>query len=299
MYGLKQAARIAYDLLKTRLATDGYSPCTENVNIWEHKTRPTKFSLCVDDFGIKYFAKSDADHLLASLTKHYKITTDWTGANYLGFTIKWNYHEGWVEISMPGYIKKVLLKFQHSFPKRFQFAPHKWTEPVYGKTRQYAIEKDTDPLLQASDTKIVQQIVGNLLYYAQAIESPMLPSLNEIQHRQATPTQNTLEKCRMVLDFCACHPDGKIRYYASDMILHSDTDAAYLVLPGAKSRIAGYYFLAEQPPAHGIPRPNLNGAIHVECKGLKHVVASAAEAETGGLFINGQIIIPIRHTLAA
>jgi hypothetical protein len=70
MYGLKQAARIAYDLLKTRLATDGYSPCTKNVNIWEHKTRPTKFSLCVDDFGIKYFTKSDADHLLASLNKH-------------------------------------------------------------------------------------------------------------------------------------------------------------------------------------------------------------------------------------
>ena len=62
----------------------------------------------------------------------------------------------------------------------------------------------------------------------------MLPALNEIQHRQETPTQNTLENCHMVLDFYACHPDVKIRYYASDMILHSDTDAAYLVLPGVK-----------------------------------------------------------------
>ena len=168
------------------------------------------------------------------------------------------------------------------------------------KTRQYAIEKDNDPILKADDTKTVQSLVGNLLYYARALESHMLPGLNEIQHRQASPTKNTLEKCHMILDFCASHPDGKkIRYYASDMILHIDTDAAYLVLPGAKSRIAGYYFLAQQPPAHGIPQSVLNGAIHVECKALKHVVASAVESETGGIFVNGQFAIPIRHTLIA
>ena len=32
MYRLKQAARIAYDLLKRRLATHGYTPCPENIN---------------------------------------------------------------------------------------------------------------------------------------------------------------------------------------------------------------------------------------------------------------------------
>ena len=100
----------------------------------------------------------------------------------------------------------------------------------------------------------------------------------------------------MVLDFCACHPDGKISYYASDIILLSDTDSAYLVLPGATSRIAGYYFLAQHPPEYGVPTPTINGSIHVECKGLKHVIVSAVESETGGLFTNRQIIIPIRHT---
>ena len=127
----------------------------------------------------------------------------------------------------------------------------------------------------------------------------MLPGLNEIQHRQAFPTKNTSEKCYIILDFCASRQDGKIRYYASDMILYIDTDAAYLVLPGAKSRIAGCYFLAQHPPAHGIPQPVLNGVIHVECKALKHVISSAAEAETGGIFVNGQFAIPIRHTLIA
>ena len=91
MYGLKQAARIAYDLLKTRLAKHGYTPCTDNVNFWQHTTRRTKFSLCVDDFRIKYFTPQDAQHLLHALATTYKITTDPTGTNYLGLTIKWNY----------------------------------------------------------------------------------------------------------------------------------------------------------------------------------------------------------------
>ena len=37
----------------------------------------------------------------------------------------------------------------------------------------------------------------------------------------------------------------------------------------------------------------------IECKTLKHVVASAAEAETGGLFLNGQTAVIIRIILEA
>ena len=53
MYGLKQAARLAYDQLCERLAKEGYTPSLVSPNIWGHETRATKFCLCVDDFGIK------------------------------------------------------------------------------------------------------------------------------------------------------------------------------------------------------------------------------------------------------
>ena len=82
------------------------------------------------------------------------------------------------------------------------------------------------------------------------------------------------------------------------MILHIDSDAAYLVMPGAKSRVAGYYYLSTKPLTIGDPQNiPLNGAILVECKTLRHVVASAAEAETGGLFHNAQRGIEIRVAL--
>ena len=83
------------------------------------------------------------------------------------------------------------------------------------------------------------------------------------------------------------------------MILHVESDAAYLVLPQAKSRIAGYYYLSDKPPRNAkvSPNPTRNGPLHVVCKTLRHVVASAAEAETAALFFNAQEAIPIRYLL--
>ena len=71
--------------------------------------------------------------------------------------------------------------------------------------------------------------------------------------------------------------------------------AAYLVVPGAKSRIDGFYYFKCAP--NGSILPHMNNPIHVECKYLRHVVASAAEAEVGGLFHNCQTLLPIRHCL--
>ena len=103
----------------------------------------------------------------------------------------------------------------------------------------------------------------------------------------------------MVLDYLATYPKAKIRYYAGTMKLHIESDAAYLVLPGARSRIAGYFYL------HAPPNPNkayakaYNGPIHIECSTIKNVVSSAAEAECGGIFLNCTTAIGIRNTLNA
>ena len=69
MYGLKQAALLAYNKLVQHLAPHGYRPVPHSLGLWTHDTRPTSFCLCVDDFGIKYFTKNDANHLLDILKK--------------------------------------------------------------------------------------------------------------------------------------------------------------------------------------------------------------------------------------
>ena len=70
------------------------------------------------------------------------------------------------------------------------------------------------------------------------------------------------------------------------MNLQADSDAAYLVLFFARSRYAGYFYLGTLELTNG----RLNGTILVA---IRSVVASAADAETGGLSYNGQDAIII------
>jgi hypothetical protein len=294
MYGLKQAAILAYKQLKKHLAPHGYEPIPHTDGMWKHKTRKTTFCLCVDDFGVKYFNKDDANHLIAALQHNYQVKTDWTGKNFCGLTFDWKYHQGYVDVSMPGYIQRLLAKLQHLFTNP-QYSPYLVTPyvPLKKGQRQYAQDPDTTAFLTPTETTVIQQIVGSLLYYGRAIDSTILPALNTIALSQAKPTEKTKAECDHLLDYCATYPNTYLRYYASDMILHIDSDASYLCLPKARSRVAGYFQLNSAKRNN----PNLNAAILIECKTLRHVVASSAEAETAGVFHNSQRAVPLRHLL--
>jgi hypothetical protein len=188
------------------------------------------------------------------------------GTDYCGLSIKWNYAKRYVDISMPGYIDAVLIRLHHKRPARPQHAPHQWSQPAYGQKLQWAPIDET--LKLDKDGKLfVQSCVGSLLYYARAVDSTMLPAINEISGSQASPTQKTMAACKMLLDYAATYPLSIIRYHASDMALNVDTDAAYLVLPNARSRYAGHYILSDTPPPlTGTPNPKPNGAILTVCK---------------------------------
>ena len=70
----------------------------------------------------------------------------------------------------------------------------------------------------------------------------MRTALNVIGTTQAQPTECTYEECKHILDNAATCPNLVIRCCASDVTLHIDSDAAYLVLPNAKSRIARFFY---------------------------------------------------------
>jgi len=77
------------------------------------------------------------------------------------------------------------------------------------------------------------------------------------------------------------------------LIVNSNT--VYLVMPKAKSRIAGYFQLNDDPKQ--VPHLILNSTILVECKVLCYIVSSAVESETTRIFHNVQVVIPIRYIL--
>jgi len=228
MYGLKQAGIIAYKHLVKNLLPYGYTPLHNTPGVWKHQRRKTTFTLCVDDFGVKYFDKKDAEHLIAAIKANYECTVDWTGATYCGMNLWWNYEHGYVDVSMNNYVKRALEKFKHAPPQR-PHAPHAWLEPKYGKQGPpLPTKQSTEPTLNDKETKRIQSISGTLNYYSE-IDPCIKLALNEITREQAKQPLTTKRRTEHLLDYLATNPDAKLRYNASDMILVLETDAACLV----------------------------------------------------------------------
>ena len=97
MYGLLQAGRITYDKLKLHLSNGGYIPTGKTPGLFKHQIRPIYFCLIVDDFGVKYTSRNDADHLIAHLSKAYKCIIDWDGKKIIGIHLDWDYENCRVE----------------------------------------------------------------------------------------------------------------------------------------------------------------------------------------------------------
>ena len=128
--------------------------------------------------------------------------------------------------------------------------------------------------------------------YGRACDPTLTASLSAIASRQTKGTEDVMAACHQLLDYLATHPNAAIRYHTSDMILAFDTGASYLSKPDGKSRAAAYYYLTRSSD-----KEFNNGAVNILSTIIKHVMASASEAETGALFYGCKRVIPYRATL--
>jgi hypothetical protein len=186
----------------------------------------------------------------------------------------------------------VLSKFQHDASKHLQHTPSKYATPVYGAKTQYATKDETPPLT-AKKCLTIQKLTGSVLYYTRAVDPTVLMPLNDITTEQKKATEKTQAATNQLLDYLETHPYATIRYHASDMVLHIHSDASYLSVLDARSRLGGLLFCGDKYPH----KDNLNGAIINVVSVIKNVVASAAESEVGACFQNAQYGTPLRVTL--
>ena len=127
----------------------------------------------------------------------------------------------------------------------------------------------------------------------------MLPVIDEISAQQASPMQDTNKKVKSFMDYAHTYPDVKIRYHVRDMQLYVDSDAVCLILPKARIRGAGHFYLSDKNyNTATIPTPKPNSPILTECQALRNVMLSTAEAEVGIVHLNGKTAIPVRNTLS-
>jgi hypothetical protein len=195
---------------------------------------------------------------------------------------------------MPGYIKTALHKYQHPAPAPPEHSPHTWNPPIYGANTQFVSDIKPIPALSDKDVTKIQQLTGILLYYARAVDPTLIMPINILASEQSNATEVTADKVIKLLNYCNTHPETKIRYHASDMILHIHSDTSYLSENEAKSRAGGFFYMGNTAKNDN---KLTNGAILIVGKVLKNVMSSAAEAEIGAVFINAKERAVLRTTL--
>lgn len=72
----------------------------------------------------------------------------------------------------------------------------------------------------------------------------MLLVLNQIGAQQAQPTLLIMKRVQRLMDYANTYENAYVRLYASGMQLIVDSNAAYVALLKAHSRILGYFRLA-------------------------------------------------------
>jgi len=91
---------------------------------------------------------------------------DWTGDFYCGIKLHWDYAVRTLDILMPGYVHRQLLKYKHVTSSRPQHCPYSPEPKKYGSEAQSPLPIDTSRPLGEKEIKAVQKIVGSILYYA-------------------------------------------------------------------------------------------------------------------------------------
>lgn len=225
------------------------------------------------------------------MQEKYTFKIDFEAKQYIGIQLDWDYETRELRCSMKGYVQEALKELEYiATSQRHYNAPSQMARPDYGATIQY-VKEDTGTSLTPSAIKHIERVVGKFLYYGRAIDDTMLHAIGDIASNTSKATTTTQKAVQYFLDYANSNPDAEILYRASDMILQTDSDAAYLVAPQARSRAAGYHFLGSHD------HQQFNGPIHVLARIIKNVMASAMEAEIAAMYMNAEILIEFRNTL--
>ena len=87
--GLKEVGDLDNYQLKQHLAPHGHTPSKQTMGLWKHNSTKKMFSLVVDNFGVKYFIKNNANRLINALKEKIEdAEVKWEGDKLYGINLK-------------------------------------------------------------------------------------------------------------------------------------------------------------------------------------------------------------------
>ena len=120
---------------------------------------------------------------------------------YIGIKLEWDHVHRTVTLSMPSYVRKDFHIFHNILRGGKEYSPHTCAPIQYGQKVQYADPLDASEYLSDKETNLVQQVCGNFLYYAIAIDNTIIPSLSDIPSEQSKATTNTIKHVAKLLNY--------------------------------------------------------------------------------------------------
>ena len=294
MYGHPVSGRVANTDLVDHLAQHGYIQEPNIPSLFINSKNNVSFSLVVDDFGIKYNDNAGIKDLIRVLKLKYDIQIDMTGKKYIGLRLEWDYEANTLTIDMPTTVPDAIARFLPMGPRKKAKSPGIYIPPNYLSPDMRATV-DESPPATAAEKIFIMEVVGVFLYYSRMVDYTMLPVVTFISKKQSKPTKNTLEATYQLLDYAASHPNHKVTFKATDMILKVQSDGSHLSQVNAGSIAGGLHYLGN----HNDGPQDINGAILALCSTITTVCGSASETEYASLYINGQHAYFERTILAA
>jgi len=156
----------------------------------------------------EYVGKEHIDHLIKSIKEKYELTEDWSGNLYCSIKLHWDYNKHTVDISMPGFIKKLLQKCKDKMPTKPQHCPYTPVPKQYGAEAQAPLPVAISPKLSDGEIKEIQRIVRSILSYARAVDITILMALSSIASEQHTRHHEHDGKGQAIVGL-PCHTSGR------------------------------------------------------------------------------------------
>ena len=116
------------------------------------------------------------------------------------------------------------------------------TPKVWSKSTMGQRESSLD-ILPEYRRKQIQKVVGKFLYCGRSVNPTLLFALGSITEYKSKVKTKIEAAVHQFLEYCATHPNAKLRYHASDMILIIQSDVSYLSELKAYSISGGNFFM--------------------------------------------------------
>jgi hypothetical protein len=191
IYGLKQAGREWYIFASKALKAIGFTKIEQDHCLF-FLNRPKKriiVALYVDDIVATAEDSGDLPWLRRQIESHFKITDQGHLSSVLN--VKVERHADGIHLSQPGYIDKILERFEMAEAK-ITYTPL----PSGG----IAITEDPEPVSEG-DRELYQQLVGSVTYLACYTRPDIAFAVHSLSRYNANPTVHALTAAKHLLRY--------------------------------------------------------------------------------------------------